>query len=219
MHGREIENIAESLLLQCRDLVKHPYWSLTCLEPSIILEDFNQKVEPQTPTSSAGAPSECSDTESEEAEAGTAPEGQRNEAPAWHRRIEVLKNSPHPRRAQEIRLITLAKEWHPWVTVPETIHGVPMDATLLRAAIALPRKHCFWSGCTWTGDTNEERCEHILAARNSKYRTSSDRANMDRRRAPLALRMASKFKLVCYGNFCCHLLDRKFNVAILRVCC
>ena len=38
-----------------------------------------------------------------------------------------------------------------------------MDDELLANGVVLPRKHCFWVGCGWTGETNDERAAHVKA--------------------------------------------------------
>ena len=72
--------------------------------------------------------------------------------------------SPHPRALQEQRFVQLATEWHSSVTVPEVVAGVKLTGTLLDAAVSLPKKHCFWKGCPWTGDSNADRWTHIRNA-------------------------------------------------------
>ena len=54
-------------------------------------------------------------------------------------------------------------EWHPWVTVPERVAEVPMSREILEDAVCLPRKHCTWKNCSWTGETNSERYAHVRA--------------------------------------------------------
>ena len=70
-------------------------------------------------------------------------------------------SSPHPRACQEQRFETLAKEWHPCVTVPQYIAGFPTTTEMLHSGVFLPTKHCFWKGCQWVGESNEERWRHI----------------------------------------------------------
>ena len=76
-------------------------------------------------------------------------------------RAVASEQSPHPRAAQEARFKLIALEWHQWVTVPEHVGKEPFSRELLQLGVALPVKHCFWKGCSWTGKTNVDRWRHV----------------------------------------------------------
>ena len=76
--------------------------------------------------------------------------------------------SPHPRARQEERFLRLALQWHEWVVVPCQHIGQPMSREILDAGVFLPPKHCFWSGCVWTGETNIDLWKHIVEAHGSE---------------------------------------------------
>ena len=76
--------------------------------------------------------------------------------------------SPHPRALQEGRFAEIASQWHGWVVVPEFIGGVRTTRKLLDSGVWLPKKHCFWQGCQWTGSNNAERWCHVRSKHWSK---------------------------------------------------
>ena len=162
------QQVYELILGKLGSLRRDPYWHLDRLTVWSICHDMlfvratgDSDADEPPVTSSSSSDSEVS---VQDTAVPTASAGHKR----WRGSVQTLPDSPHPRAQHEARLSQLAEEWHGWVTVPEVVNGVPMDTSLLDGGVWLPRKHCFWKGCAWTGADNAARCAHVQAKHGSR---------------------------------------------------
>ena len=163
----------ERILLKLKDFGGCAYWCVQSLDPFLIAEEILPVLEP----SSDGEDVQSISSEQDDSRDVSAavplpvPCGSQDEAmsgsgePIHAKSVSSCQErvvprampsseSPHPRALQEQRFAEIAKQWHDWVVVPEFINGVRTTRELLDSGICLPKKHCFWKGCQWTGFDN-----------------------------------------------------------------
>ncbi len=170
----------ERILLKLRDFGGCAYWCAHSLDPFLIAEEILPVLEPSTdgedaesissqeedlPAAPAAAPLEAGGPPLDVATSGAGDLAQPKSASTFGGRVVPRampsSESAHPRALQESRFEEIAAQWHGWVVVPEYIGGVPTTRELLDSGVCLPKKHCFWKGCQWTGSENSARWTHI----------------------------------------------------------
>ena len=84
-----------------------------------------------------------------------------------HIRCLEASLSPHPRARIERALKQLSSCLREEPTIPADPDNLdrPWGAALLEdAAVQLPKKHCAFKGCGWTGHSDSEQLEHLASA-------------------------------------------------------
>ena len=172
-----LASMRQRILVKLSEFGGCGYWCALSLDPFLIAEEILPELEPESEGNDAESISSDEDVPSVASAAaepvlpgGVASSGSvaatlpQNRTAGTGRVVPQAMSSsqsPHPRASQERRFAAIAEQWHRWVVVPEFIGGVPTTMDLLDSGVCLPRKHCFWKGCHWTGSDNAARWAHV----------------------------------------------------------